>query len=250
MHRKQATDGTVALDPVGYGMGGSVSAGLSGRRRAFIAVVIGLVGLMSAACDTSGSASAEATARSIAKETMKGELGPGHDVADQASPAEPAHADATAATVPPDLPVGIDPVRLEIPSIGVDAPVVDLDLRGPEPEVPSDFADSGWYQQTRRPGEIGPSVIAGHVDSVSGPAVFARLGELRPGDRIIVHGEDDQTRTFVVNTTGQYPKQDLPPAVFAFDAPLPELRLITCGGIFERTSGHYRDNLVVYAQIA
>ncbi len=148
---------------------------------------------------------------------------------------------------PVDLPVGIDPAGIEIPAIDVDADVVMLDLRGAEPEVPSDFDDAGWYQQTRRPGEIGPAVIAGHIDSKAGPAVFARLNELQPGDEIVVHGAGGESRTFVVTTDGQYSKDRLPAEVFGFDQPTPELRLITCGGVFDRSSGHYRDNFVIYA---
>jgi hypothetical protein len=136
---------------------------------------------------------------------------------------------------------------VEIPAIGVDAATVDLDLRGDEPEVPSDFADTGWYTQTRLPGEIGPAVLAGHVDSVNGPAVFARLDELVEGDEITVHGTDGQTRVFVVTGSGRYPKGALPDEVFGFGLDSPELRLITCGGSFDRSVGHYRDNHVVYA---
>ena len=148
---------------------------------------------------------------------------------------------------PVDLPVGLDPARIEIIAIGVDAPVVSLDLRGSEPEVPTNFDDAGWYQQTRRPGEIGPAVIAGHIDSRAGPAVFARLNQLQPGDEITVYDSDGDNRTFVVSAENQYSKDGLPPEVFSFDKPTPELRLITCGGVFDRSSGHYRDNFVIYA---
>lgn len=148
------------------------------------------------------------------------------------------------------LPTGIVPARLIIEAIGVDAPTVGLDLRGAEPEVPADDASTGWYHQTRRPGEIGPAVIAGHVDGRSGPAVFFRLGELAPGDEILVESADGDRRAFVVTGSGQHPKGELPPEVFGFGAATPELRLITCGGAFDRSSGHYLDNLVVYARAA
>ena len=162
--------------------------------------------------------------------------------------ARPPSSDRLPPTTAPDLPSGIVPTRISIPSISVEADVVDLDLRGPEPEVPSDFSQTGWYAQTRRPGEIGPAVIAGHIDSVAGPAVFARLDELVEGDEIEVLDDDGESRTFVVIRTGQYPKEALPDQVFAFE-PEVELRLITCGGTFDRSSGHYRDNYVVYAQL-
>lgn len=262
MRRNQTTGDEVAGDPAINDLEGSASTGPSSRRRAFVVLVVAVAGLMLAACgsgsgptssvDPAGPASTGPPAKSIAKDSTKDPTGATGSESDGADPAiaasPPEQVDPAPATTLPDLPVGINPVRLEIPGIAVDAPIIDLDLRGPEPEVPSDFSDSGWYEQTRRPGEIGPSVIAGHVDSVSGPAVFARLDELSPGDRIIVHGDEGRTRTFVVKSKAQYPKQDLPPEVFEFDAPVPELRLITCGGTFDRRSGHYRDNLVVYAQ--
>jgi hypothetical protein len=148
-----------------------------------------------------------------------------------------------------EFPRGIVPVRIEIPAIGVDAPTIDLKLNGPEPEVPTDFDDTGWYRETRKPGEIGPSVIAGHVDSRRGPAVFFDLVDLVEGDLVIVHGEDGDTRTFEVVGTGQYDKYALPPEVFGFGEGVPELRLITCGGNFDRSSGHYEDNYVVYTRL-
>lgn len=148
----------------------------------------------------------------------------------------------------PEYPTGIDPERIEIPAIGVDAVIVDLLLGSGDPEVPTNFADTGWYTATRDPGEIGPSVIAGHIDSRAGPAVFFRLDELAPGDEIVVHSADGESRTFLVTGAGQYPKTELPREVFAFGDPVPELRLITCGGTFDRSVGHYEDNFVVYAQ--
>lgn len=146
------------------------------------------------------------------------------------------------------FPTGIEPERIVIPAIGVDADVVDLDLGGPEPEVPSDFDEAGWYTATRLPGEIGPAVVAGHIDSTAGPAVFFRLDELEAGDRIEVLGRDGGSRAFEVVDHGQYPKERLPDEVFGFGDPVPELRLITCGGTFDRSTGSYRDNYVVYAQ--
>ncbi len=155
-------------------------------------------------------------------------------------------------TTPPtrvgDLPTGIEqPVSLEIPSIGVDAALVGLSLGDGDPEVPTRWEDAGWYETTRNPGEIGPAVIAGHIDSKAGPAVFFRLRELGSGDEVIVHGTDGQSRTFIVEDSGQYPKTALPDEVFGFGQARPELRLITCGGSFDSEVGHYVDNLVVYA---
>lgn len=179
-------------------------------------------------------------------EVVSSETGQGSAIAADEPAPEP---DDSASPAPATLPSGVLPVRIEIPPIGVDADVIELDLRGPEPEVPADFAQTGWYTQTRRPGEIGPSVIAGHIDSVRGPAVFARLDELQVGDEIIIHDTEGDVRTFVVSGAGQYPKDALPDTVFGFDQPVPELRLITCGGSFDRSIGHYRDNYVVYTEL-
>lgn len=162
-------------------------------------------------------------------------------------PADPTPAPTTEPVAVPSVPTGIEPARLVIDAIDVDAPVIDLDLRGSEPEVPEDFDDVGWYTQTRLPGELGPAVLAGHIDSRSGPAVFHRLDRLVPGDEIVVVADDGTTRTFVVTGAGQYPKTALPDEVFGVRGDGADLRLITCGGTFDRSDGHYRDNYVVYA---
>lgn len=147
-----------------------------------------------------------------------------------------------------EFPTGIDPHRIEIPAIGVDAPVIDLQLTTESAEVPEDFGDTGWWVQTRQPGEIGPSVIGGHVDSKSGPAVFFRLRDLRPGDEIVVRDEAGAARTFVVNRDPiQVDKYERPAEVFGFGENRPELRLITCGGDFNPSIGHYDSNIVVFA---
>lgn len=145
------------------------------------------------------------------------------------------------------LPTGIVPTRVRIPAIGVDATCVEVNLRADEVEVP-DFGFAGWWVQTRRPGEIGPAVIGAHVDSRSGPDVFFRLRDLRTGDEITVADESGATRTFVVDQDPiQVKKDQRPPEVFGFGEPRPELRLITCGGDFNPNTGHYVDNIVVFA---
>ena len=143
---------------------------------------------------------------------------------------------------------GIKPALLRIPALGVSAPTVGLDLRGSKPEVPRDFDQAGWYEQTRLPGDVGTAVIAGHIDSYTGPAVFARLEELDRGDEVTVTDAEGNIRRFEVTRSGQYPKGELPAEVFEADGTFPELRLITCGGAFNKLSGHYRDNFVIYAR--
>jgi Sortase domain len=145
--------------------------------------------------------------------------------------------------------VGVgSPVSIAIPAVGVDARVVPVGLRADRAmEVPAvDLV--GWYELGPRPGEAGPAVVVGHVDSRSGPAVFSRLGELRRGDRIVVGQQGGAARSFRVERIERHPKTALPVQRIWDHTRQPVLRLITCGGSFDRSTGHYRDNIVVYAR--
>ena len=118
------------------------------------------------------------------------------------------------------IPRAGQPVRLKIPSIGVDAPVEQV---GKTPDgamdVPSDFYDTAWYQLGPRPGETGNAVIDGHVDSTTGKAIFYDLRKLAHGEQIVVVGDDGVERHFVVSDTGTYATQGVP--LTASSAPLP-----------------------------
>jgi LPXTG-site transpeptidase (sortase) family protein len=113
-------------------------------------------------------------------------------------------------------------------------------------EAPADFARPGWYADGTVPGDTGPAVIAGHVDSKRGPAVFYRLDQLRKGDVIQVQ-RGGVWLSFHVVATGRYPKDAFPTAAVYGPTPDAELRLITCGGQFDETRRSYLDNTVVYA---
>jgi len=140
------------------------------------------------------------------------------------------------------------PVRIEIPSIGVDAPVVPLGLNPDRTlEVPSDYGDAGWWTGGARPGSPGPAIIAGHVDSQTGPAVFFRIRDLARGATIAVVRRDGTRARFTVIGSEQYPKARFPTERVYGSTSRPTLRLITCSGVFDRDSGHYLDNTVVYA---
>jgi LPXTG-site transpeptidase (sortase) family protein len=117
-------------------------------------------------------------------------------------------------------------------------------------EVPPDFARAGWYTGGPRPGESGPAVIAGHVDSTTGPAVFFRLGDLRAGDAVDVEREDGSTVRFLVDRIEQFEKQEFPTAAVFGPTPFAELRLVTCGGEFDSQRRTYLENLVVFAHPA
>jgi LPXTG-site transpeptidase (sortase) family protein len=139
------------------------------------------------------------------------------------------------------------PARVRIPAIGVDAPLAALHLDSSGAlQAPTDFQVPGWYADGTVPGEAGPAVIAGHVDSRSGPAVFFRLGELRAGDRVEVQ-RGGQWIVFEVFSTTRVPKDAFPTEQVYGPTPDPQLRLITCGGPFDAAAGSYRDNVIVYA---
>ncbi|SMH40323.1 Sortase family protein [Rathayibacter oskolensis] len=141
------------------------------------------------------------------------------------------------------------PERVVIPALGVDSTLESLtrDETGwIQPPVLVD--EAGWYRDGVVPGDIGPSVIAGHVDSRIGPGVFLRLSELAPGDTVDVMLSDGSTRTFAVTGSVTVPKEDFPTEDVYGPTPTAQLRLITCGGVFDDSYGHYVDNVVVSAE--
>jgi sortase (surface protein transpeptidase) len=141
------------------------------------------------------------------------------------------------------------PVRIEVPSIAVRAPIIKLGLNPDRTlEVPTDYGDTGWWSGGSRPGENGPAVIVGHVDSKTGPAVFYRLGELRPGAKVVVVRRDGSRVSFTVQGSERFPKDEFPTARVYGRTDGPTLRLITCGGDFDSSTGHYEDNTIVYAR--
>jgi hypothetical protein len=115
-------------------------------------------------------------------------------------------------------------------------------------EVPTSYEQTGWWSGGTLPGDRGPSVIVGHVDSANGPAVFARLSSLRAGDRFSVIRANGTTVRFEVTGTGEYPKAAFPTELVYGPVPFAGLRLITCSGAFDRSTGHYVDNYVVFAR--
>ena len=142
------------------------------------------------------------------------------------------------------------PVRLRIPALEVDAPVGPVG-KAPDGtvEVPSEWQEVGWYDPGPRPGENGPAVLLGHVDSKAGPAVFVRLPQVQPGTVVEVVGDAGAVTRFRVDRVQQYPKTRFPTEAVYLPALRPELRLVTCGGEFDRSTGHYRDNIVAYATL-
>ena len=117
-------------------------------------------------------------------------------------------------------------------------------------EVPPDPNQAGWYTNGPRPGTAGPAVIIGHLDSFSGPAVFARLAELRPGEDVQVARDDGSELRFTVQRVATYAVADFPTSEVYGVTSAPALRLITCGGAFDFVLRRYQSNVVVFAGLA
>jgi hypothetical protein len=158
----------------------------------------------------------------------------------------PAAASGPAAVVAP-----VRPVAVSIPALSVAGPLEDLvaDPATGELAAPNDPSRAGWYAAGVVPGDLGPAVIGGHVDSRSGPGVFFRLRSLRPGDLVDVTRSDGRTVRFSVVAVALYPKDEFPTEAVYGPTSAPELRLVTCGGAFDRSARSYDDNVVVDAAL-
>ena len=140
------------------------------------------------------------------------------------------------------------PVSLTIPAIGVHTRLIRLGITAQGTlQVPTSTAVAGWYTGSPRPGEVGSSVIAGHIDSYLGPGIFYRLSDIRPGERIYVRRADGSLAVFSVYAVRQYPKDHFPTGKVYGPAPDAELHLITCGGTFDYATRSYLSNVVVYS---
>jgi len=141
------------------------------------------------------------------------------------------------------------PVRLQIAAIGVDSTLMDLGLNDDGTmEVPPGAFPAGWYTGAPTPGELGPAIIAGHVD-MKGPGVFFDLHTLKTGDRVTVTRKDGTRPVFRVTRLQQFPKDNFPTKAVYGNIDHAGLRLITCGGTFNRRTGHYNDNIVAFADL-
>lgn len=172
---------------------------------------------------------------------------------------EPVRSEPAAAPEPPRVPwtassqplASSAPIRVEIPAVGVSAPVDPLGLnRDGTLEVPGDFSRAGWYTGRPTPGEAGPAIIVAHRSGRRGPGAFWHLPQVQVGQEIVVTRTDGRRVVFVVERLEQHRKSAFPTqAVYGPTAEV-ALRLITCGGPFERALGdHYRDNVIVFARM-
>jgi sortase (surface protein transpeptidase) len=142
------------------------------------------------------------------------------------------------------------PARIDIPAVGIASDLVPLGFNADgSMQVPKHFAEAGWFADGPNPGETGPAVIAGHVDSTRGPAVFYRLKDLQAGNDIVVTRVDGTTATFRVARVETYEKQAFPTTAVFGPTPNAELRLVTCGGDFDWSKHSYKSNVVVFATL-
>lgn len=166
------------------------------------------------------------------------------DTATGAPSSAPAAATATPAAA------RLTPNSIRIPAIAVAAPLDSLGFDDAEQtvEVPAQPAHAGWYRHASAPGEGGSAVILGHKDSQSGPAVFARLKELRRGDRVSVTMSDRSVLSYRVDKVATYPNSEFPAREVYGAAGPSTLNLVTCGGAYDRREG-YQANVVVYTSL-
>lgn len=144
-----------------------------------------------------------------------------------------------------------EPVRLRIPKLSIDTtftPPLDI-LASGEVQVPDSNTEVGWYKYSPTPGEIGPAVVLGHVDSYTGPAVFFYLGQLEPGDDVFIERQDGTVAHFKVDSLERPKQVEFPTERVYGNIAHAGLRLITCSGIYIKGQQAYTHNLIVYASL-
>lgn len=143
------------------------------------------------------------------------------------------------------------PEEIRISEIGVKAKIIKLGLNADQTlEVPKNYSQAGWWTGGSHPGEVGPAVIVGHLDSKIGPAVFYGLQQLQQGHEIQILDTAGHMTVFKVDQLIQVSKDQFPTKVVYGQTDRPTLRLVTCGGSFNQWTGHYRDNIIVFASLA
>ncbi|GAA3150813.1 hypothetical protein GCM10010466_47400 [Planomonospora alba] len=198
-----------------------------------------------------GAATSGATATASAEPGASASSGSGADESPAAEATAPAAGKPAFAAAEPLA--AAEPVAIDIPAIGVKgAPIDPVGLNADQTvEVPPLNRPElvGWYKHRPTPGEAGPAVLLGHVDAYGEPAVFARAHALAPGDTIKVRRADGRTAVFAVDELERVDKDAFPTDKVYGETSAAELRLITCGGAFDEATGHYEDNVIVYAHL-
>jgi len=178
----------------------------------------------------------------------------GHVVPTGDASAAPTDTPAVTSPAPPAVLPDSNPVALAIPAIGVRSRLLHVGQSGDGgiemPPAGPLYDRAAWYRHSPTPGALGPAIVVGHVDSAAqGPSVFFRLGELRPGHRVVVTRADGSTAAFIVEGVRRFRKDRFPTRLVYGDIDHAALRLVTCGGPFDSTTGHYVDNIVVFASL-
>lgn len=141
------------------------------------------------------------------------------------------------------------PIRVRIPDIEVDAPIIPLQVGESGVLLPPARNDiAGWWKDGPEPGESGPAVIAGHVDSHTGPAVFFRLPDLPPGAQVFIDRADRTTAVFTTYRLERHSKDEFPTDAVYGSTSNAEIRIITCGGDFDDTNDRYLANVIAFAR--
>jgi sortase (surface protein transpeptidase) len=141
-------------------------------------------------------------------------------------------------------------MRVRVPAIRVVANIVSLGLNSDSTlQVPTDASDAGWWSGGTAPGRRGAAVIVGHVNWGGNEGVFGRLHEIVPGQDVLVTHPNGITDRYRVTTTAVYSKIRFPTRLVYGPLPYPGLRLITCAGRFDPSTGHYDENLIVFARL-
>jgi LPXTG-site transpeptidase (sortase) family protein len=153
---------------------------------------------------------------------------------------------------PPEAPAVAEPVRVDIPAIDAHSTLIPLGLNPDDTvEVPDvkKPQQAGWYRYSVRPGEDGPAILLGHVDGGGKRGIFHDLRKLKPGDEVVVTGADGTSVTFAMTRVQEIPKAKFPTEAVYGDTDQAELRLITCGGSFDKKARSYRDSVIAYAAL-
>lgn len=222
-----------------------------------VGVVLALTGMVAVGCGVASQEPAPPSPPAAGAEATNTEAAPAQDkdepTTGPTSPKASAETGDPEQTDPADEPDSLaldwsQPVRVEIPKIGVSSTLEELEV-DPEGamEVPEDPDRAGWYTPAPPPGVPGVSVIAGHVTWNREPVVFFRLGDLRAGDKIRVQRADGVTAVFTIDRIGQFAKSTFPTKAVYTPTDEAEIRLITCGGEYDEESNRYLDNLIVWA---
>lgn len=158
---------------------------------------------------------------------------------------------ATPARKPARL-LHVRPTAVAIPSVGIDSTLLDLGLNPDRTlRAPTDYARAGWYAGGSYPGDTDsvPAIIAGHVDSWNGPAVFYPLTQVKVGQQVLIRRADGSVAVFDVYAARRYAKDAFPTDTVYAPTARAELRVITCTGTFDRDRRSYLDNLVLFARL-